>query len=387
MVYKIVNRHTEGQKEYQCIASYLQNDPVEKCGKLKPINKMVSSVFDPEIECFIKPIHGLYKEYITTVEELTTKNPDILKNKVVDTASVCDGYLIYELFSDGEEGEIVKEQVQTWICDNRLEVTNSISTTLRAKKISFANWFRMSEENRSPDELLIYCLSKMSKRHTVIFNKSFPWSSLSNYISYNDVEIAKQSTVQLIYVGVSKYAIIKPAPQPEPSNTINEPVTTPRKQKSTGKTTCRTTRKRANKDPALPPTVRGRGKSTTAATKSDKPRTLAERRLNQYGIGNNVSSENSRVTRKQQVDYLKLNDWLDVTPYEPSSPKSKKKKKKYVPSRSGPTTSRQRAQKAKTSSPVQEPECAPKAINLSDQTITEITVVTSTTTLAGAETL
>ena len=191
MAYKIVNRRTDGQKEYQCIVSHLRNDPVEKHGKVKPINKMASSAFDPKIERFIKPIRGLYKEYITMVEELTTKNPDILKNKVVDTASVHDVYLIYELFGDGEEGEIVKEQVQMWICDNRLEVTNCVSATLRAKKMSFASWFRMSEENRSPDELLIYCLSKMSKRHTMIFNKSFPWSTLSNYISYNDIEIAE----------------------------------------------------------------------------------------------------------------------------------------------------------------------------------------------------
>ena len=75
------------------------------------------------------------------VDALTTKNPEILKNKVVNTASVRDGYLIYELFGDGEEGEIVKEQVQTWICDNRLEGTNSVSATLRAKKMSFASWF------------------------------------------------------------------------------------------------------------------------------------------------------------------------------------------------------------------------------------------------------
>ena len=133
--------------------------------------------------------------------------------------------------------------------------------------------------------------------------------------------------------------------------------------------------------------MRGRGKSTTAVTRNDKPRTLAERRLNQYGIGNNVLSQNSRVTRKRQVDYLKLNDGLDVTSYESSSPKSKKKKKNYVPSRSGPTTSRQRAQKVKTSSPVQEPECAPKPIRESDQTITGTTASTSTTSLAIAETL
>ena len=126
--------------------------------------------------------------------------------------------------------------------------------------------------------------------------------------------------------------------------------------------------------------MRGHGKGTSVATKSDKPRTLAERRLSQYGIGINDSTENSRVTRKQQVDYLKLNHGLDVSSYEPSSPKPKKKKKNYVPSRSGPTTSRQWAQKAKISSPVQEPKCALKAI-------TEITAVTSTTMLAGAETI
>ena len=72
---------------------------------------MASSVFAPEIERFITPICGLYKEYITKADALTTKNPEILKNKVVDTASVCDGYLIYKLFGDSEEGEIVKEKV------------------------------------------------------------------------------------------------------------------------------------------------------------------------------------------------------------------------------------------------------------------------------------
>ena len=133
--------------------------------------------------------------------------------------------------------------------------------------------------------------------------------------------------------------------------------------------------------------MRGHGKGTTAATRNDKPRMLAERRFNQYGIGNNDSSENSRVTRKRQVDSLKLNDGLDVTPYESSGPKSKKKKKNYVPSRSGPTTSRQRSQKLKTSSPVQELECAPKPISVSDQTTTEITADTSTTRLVSAETL
>ena len=167
-------------------------------GKLKSTDKMAASVFDYEIECFITPICGLYKEYVLSVKDLRFKNPEIFENKVVDTESVHDGYLIYELYGDREEGEIVKEQVQTWICDNQQDVTRAVSTTLRAKEIAFGDWFRMSEENRSPDELVIYCLSKMFRRHTVILNKSFAWSTLSNYISYSDLEIKQRSSVVLI---------------------------------------------------------------------------------------------------------------------------------------------------------------------------------------------
>ena len=84
---------------------------------------MTNSVFNYKIEHFITPIRGLYKEYIISVEDLRTKNPELFENKVVDTASVHDGYLIYELYGDGEEGEVMKEKVQTWICDNRQDVT------------------------------------------------------------------------------------------------------------------------------------------------------------------------------------------------------------------------------------------------------------------------
>ena len=90
---------------------------------------MVTSIIEYEIERFIKPIHGLYKEYITTVEDFTTKNSEIMVDKVVNESSIQDGFLIYELFGDGEDGEI--EKVQTWICDNHMEVTSAVSTVTR----------------------------------------------------------------------------------------------------------------------------------------------------------------------------------------------------------------------------------------------------------------
>ena len=174
---------------------------------------MATSAFDVEIERFIKPIRGLYKEYVTTIDDFLDEHAEMMEDRIIISDSIRDGFLVYEMFGDDEDGEHVRENVQTWICDNRMEVTSAISTTLRAKKSTFGDWFRSSEEDRSPDELMVYCLSKMSKRHTVIFNKSFCWSTLSNYMSYTDSEIVERSTVLLIYVGVSKYAIIQSKPK------------------------------------------------------------------------------------------------------------------------------------------------------------------------------
>ena len=75
-----------------------------------------------------------------------------MEDRIIISDSIRDGFLVYEMFGDGEDGELVREKVQTWICDNRMDVTSAVSTTLRAKKVTFGDWFRSSEENRSPDE-------------------------------------------------------------------------------------------------------------------------------------------------------------------------------------------------------------------------------------------
>ena len=90
-----------------------------------------------------------------------------------------------------------------------------------------------------------------------------------------------------------------------------------------------------------------------------KARTLAAKRLNQFGIGHGAA-ENIRVTRKWQVDYLKLNDGLDDGPEEPTSPKPKRKRN-FLPSRSGPSSTRQRAQKIITSPPAHVLPCVTAA--------------------------
>ena len=226
-----------------------------------------------------------------------------------------------------------------------MEVSNAVGTTLRTKKITFGDWFRHSEEDRSPDELIVYCLSKMSGRHTVVFNKSYCWSTLRNHMSYSDAEIIERSAVLLIYVGVSKYAIIQTKPK-IPYNMGNvsksgKGGSSKRKKPVVKKQTCRST---ARKTTASSTPTRKQPTRT-------KSRTLSEQRQQKYGIGGAPSSSTSR-TRKKRVDYLQLNDGLEEPPETSKSPKPKRRRT-YLPSRSGPSTRRQQAQKIVTSPPAQ----------------------------------
>ena len=339
------------QKEYQCALDLLRCIQSKSAGKGNQEDNMADSAFACEIERFITPIRGLYKEYIISVDDLREKNPELFENNVVDTAPVRDGQLIYELYGDGEEGEIVKEHVQTWICDNHQKVTTAVGITLHTKEISFGDWFRASESNKSPDELIVYCLSKLYQKHTVILNKSFAWSTLSNYISYSDLELVQRSRVVLIYVGISKYAVLKPSwmVKPPAEVTTTPTPTKSRKRRTPAKITCRTVGKRAKKDNTVPLNA-----SRTQPVR--RTRTLAEKRLSQFGIGGEACS--TRSTRRKQVDYLKLNDGYESAEDEPTSPKPKRRKS-YLPSRSGPSSTRQRAQTTITSPPAQVLPCVP----------------------------
>ena len=70
-------------------------------------------------EAFIKLICGLYDDYHVTVEGFKDNNAELLKGCWIDTRHGADGGKIYELFDESLEGELIKESLQDWMCDNR----------------------------------------------------------------------------------------------------------------------------------------------------------------------------------------------------------------------------------------------------------------------------
>ena len=109
-------------------------------------------------ERFIVPIHGLYLDHKISVDDFKDRNTGLMKNKWIETVSSDKGEKIYELFDSDSNGEIIKEVLQEWLCDNRLEVTHCISIALRNHEQSYAEWFKYVDDKSGPDELALYSL-------------------------------------------------------------------------------------------------------------------------------------------------------------------------------------------------------------------------------------
>ena len=81
-------------------------------------------------ELFIRPIRGLYIEHSIGVDKFKEKNASIMKTRWIDTQHSTSGEKIYELYNPEMDGEIIKESLQEWLCDNRNEITQCIGIAL-----------------------------------------------------------------------------------------------------------------------------------------------------------------------------------------------------------------------------------------------------------------
>ena len=167
-----------------------------------------------------------------------------MKGRWIDTRHGKEGGKIYELFDENMDGELIKEGMQEWMCDNRLEITSGISIVLNNHERLYAEWFKYIDDCSGPDKLSLYCLSQKYGMHTSVYNKSYVWTTLSNHLMLSDTEIFECSGVRLIFLGQTHYGILWEIKQPSPGRSMPPlPSTLDHKpssaKKEHRKTTCR----------------------------------------------------------------------------------------------------------------------------------------------------
>ena len=285
-------------------------------------------------EQFVTPIRGLYSEHVISIEDYKDHNIELMKNHWIDTTHGNKGEKIYGLFDPDTDGEIVKESVQEWLCDNRNQITECISIALQNREFTYAEWFKYVNMQSGPDELALYSLARKYGIHTSVYNKSYVWTTLMNHISRTDKEIFKLSSVNLVYLGPTVYGIIREIRAQQRGSVVSKHGPSTNSSKHTGKTMCRDSSRSGGckySNRAKHNTEQQRG------THNNRPKTLSEKRQANYRISAmNITTRKVQISR-QPIDYVSLNDGYDKE--EEPQPRKKWRKESYRP-RSAPSASR-----------------------------------------------
>ena len=163
--------------------------------------------------------------------------------------------------------------------------------------------------------------------------------TLSNYMMLSDTDIYKHCGIRLIYLGPTKYGILRDIKQPSPSGALQLVKLTVEQKPSTAKKRgCKTICRKGKRN--------NESKTEHITVPVKRTRTLSENRNQRYGITKSnptITSETGRSRRscRRDIDYLSLNDGLESMVLESTKCRTKTS---YPPNCKGPTPGRVAAQ-------------------------------------------
>ena len=119
---------------------------------------------------------------------------------------------IFELFGQflGKSRNEVCKDLLVWISENKTEVQTCVKIVLDHKGYNLSYCMtKMSRIQTPVDDITIYCLGRMYKRHVIIHTARFPWSTLSRQCKMSVEEIMACSNIKLLLLGDGKFAEIR----------------------------------------------------------------------------------------------------------------------------------------------------------------------------------
>ena len=110
---------------------------------------------------------------------------------------------VFEMFGifSNENAANVRAGMLAVICLD-LDYYKSVSNVILGfKNINIDQWMNaISKPNVAADELAIFAQSKMYGKHTVIYNKARPWSTLDPPYLMSEAELHDNCQIHLVYV-------------------------------------------------------------------------------------------------------------------------------------------------------------------------------------------
>ena len=152
----------------------------------------------------------------------------LAKNYWVDTKRFLSGtnrilpHGIFELFGEysGEDGATVRDNMIGWTYDNFCQIETCTGIALQQRKTDLKSYLENIRDERNPgDEISIYILACMYRRHVFIYTKDWWWTTVMFVMPIDEKDVIVKCDLVLVYISPGIYGEVKGIRAPALSET------------------------------------------------------------------------------------------------------------------------------------------------------------------------
>ena len=124
---------------------------------------------------------------------------------------------MFDLFGEfsSQSGSEVRDTMIRWSYDNFRMLDSAFTVALRHRNTTLRAWLNnMADEHTPGDELTLYILACMYRRHVYVFTQMFWWTTLLYTVPVSEKELMVQCDVVLVYIWDGIFGELEPIQGP-----------------------------------------------------------------------------------------------------------------------------------------------------------------------------
>ena len=135
--------------------------------------------------------------------------------RVINKSVILDTFAQYSTYSTAELRKMIKKEIETnWAWYEEL-----FGICLRMRMTPMKKWLHnQSLKSVAGDEMTIFVMSVIFRRHTIVYTKTRPWTTYAATSNMSIEELHNQCETHLMYLGGGIYGIIHPRPYSIPTH-------------------------------------------------------------------------------------------------------------------------------------------------------------------------
>ena len=126
---------------------------------------------------------------------------------------------MFELFGEfnNQSRPEVRDTMIEWSYDNFRMLEGVFSVALSQRNTSLRAWLNLMADEHTPgDELTLYVLARMYRRHAYVFTQMFWWTTLLYTVPVTEKELLSQCDVVLVYMKEGVFGELERIRSPAP---------------------------------------------------------------------------------------------------------------------------------------------------------------------------